>query len=315
MARPQKVTAEYFSHDTGMRNDLRIKAVRTKFSHEGYAIFNMMLEHLTACEGVKMELTDLNFELLSGDFISATETLRNVIFYCVSVKLFEIDEQNFLRCAELEKRLKPLFDKRNRAKERFEQQKSTETVVSATETSQSVVEMTQSKVKESKVKYNTIESTKVDSCPTLLDVPAIEPEKSKKEIAVLKVENEQTEIKKKYQALITAIRDMPKKDLWLSLKDFIQTNKPMFLAPYLDAWNIFAINFQLIKQNCASTTNRENKIRIRAKEQHFDFFKILESVQKSDHCKGGNNRGWKVDIDFILESESNYIKILEGRYS
>ena len=47
MARPKKNNAEYFTHDADMRNDVKIKALRRKFSHTGYAVWNYLLETLT----------------------------------------------------------------------------------------------------------------------------------------------------------------------------------------------------------------------------------------------------------------------------
>lgn len=34
MARPQKNNADWFSHDTGLRDNLKVKAVRAKFGLE-----------------------------------------------------------------------------------------------------------------------------------------------------------------------------------------------------------------------------------------------------------------------------------------
>ena len=82
MARPIKKNADYFSHDNGMRNDLRIKAVRRKFGNEGFAIWNYLLEVLTDSEDFKYEYNEINKELLSADFdttISTKKCLENVI--------------------------------------------------------------------------------------------------------------------------------------------------------------------------------------------------------------------------------------------
>ena len=39
----------------------------------------------------------------------------------------------------------------------------------------------------------------------------------------------------------------------------------------------------------------------------------LQKVEKSEFCKGKNDRGWKVDFDFLVR-ESSFIKIMEGKY-
>jgi hypothetical protein len=90
MARPVKNNLDYFSHDKDMRNDLKIKALRRKYSHKGYSIYVMMLEHLSNCDYLQFEWSELNIELLTPDFdIDATELIE-IIDYCVKLNLFSI---------------------------------------------------------------------------------------------------------------------------------------------------------------------------------------------------------------------------------
>lgn len=44
-----------------------------------------------------------------------------------------------------------------------------------------------------------------------------------------------------------------------------------------------------------------------------DLFKCCEKIFLSDFCNGKNDRGWKADIEFII-NPSNTAKILEGKY-
>jgi hypothetical protein len=90
MARPKKNNLEYFSHDKDMRNDLKIKALRRKYSHKGYSIYVMMLEHISNCDYLQYEWSELNIELLTPDFdIDATDLIE-IIDYCVKLNLFQI---------------------------------------------------------------------------------------------------------------------------------------------------------------------------------------------------------------------------------
>jgi hypothetical protein len=91
MARPVKNNLEYFSHDKDMRNDLRIKALRRKYSHKGYSIYVMMLEHLSNCDYLQYEWSELSIELLTPDFDVDSAELVEIINYCVKLKLFEIE--------------------------------------------------------------------------------------------------------------------------------------------------------------------------------------------------------------------------------
>ena len=78
-------------------------------------------------------------------------------------------------------------------------------------------------------------------------------------------------------------------------------------------WNSFAEQYQLPKI-LQITKKRLSHIKARMKEPEFDFNKITEKIKHSDFLLGKNNRGWKVDFDFIISSKDNYLKILEGKY-
>ncbi len=141
MARPIKFNADYFSHDADMRNDLRIKALRRKFGHEGYSVYNMILELLTDCDDFQFEMSELNLELLSADFDIDFLKLNDIISYLLSIGLMQ-SETNFLRCKTLENRFEALLSKRKRDRNR----------VIANENTQSKVK--ESKLNDSKVNYN-----------------------------------------------------------------------------------------------------------------------------------------------------------------
>lgn len=63
--------------------------------------------------------------------------------------------------------------------------------------------------------------------------------------------------------------------------------------------------------------SRQSKINARIKESK-DFKAIFEEVIKkinvTPFLTGENNRGWKVDFDWIIENDKNYLKALEGKY-
>jgi len=111
MARPIKNNADYFSHDSDMRNDLKIKALRRKFKHLGYSVYNMFLEVLTNSEGFSFQLSETSIELVSADFDVDPDKLQQIIDYCILVDLFQIID-SFLRCKTLENRFKALLSKR-----------------------------------------------------------------------------------------------------------------------------------------------------------------------------------------------------------
>jgi hypothetical protein len=89
MARPKKQTAEYFSHDADMRNDIKVKAIRRKFQHKGYAVWCFMLEALTDSDDFEIEFGEVEQELLAADFDVPIEELKDIVEYCLKIGLFQ----------------------------------------------------------------------------------------------------------------------------------------------------------------------------------------------------------------------------------
>lgn len=83
---------------------------------------------------------------------------------------------------------------------------------------------------------------------------------------------------------------------------------------FMELWNEFA------KANNLATIQKLDdkrlfKIKTRLLEKEFDFKKIIEAIPEQGFLLGKNTRGWKVDFDYVVESQHNYIKILERKYN
>jgi hypothetical protein len=125
---------------------------------------------------------------------------------------------------------------------------------------------------------------------------------------------EQTELKKKYRELVEQLAGKDNAECWTKIKEFIHEGRPRFIEPYIDAWNIFGMNYHLQKGPISVTEQRRKKFDTRIHEEGFDFLEVLAKVKGSHFLKGSNDRNWKVDFDFIVNSEQNYTKILEEKY-
>jgi hypothetical protein len=90
MARPTKHNVTYFSHDVQMRNDVKIKALRRKYGHLGYSIWNITLEILGDAEYFEIEWNDMSIELLTPEYDCDSAELREVIDYCIKLNLLQI---------------------------------------------------------------------------------------------------------------------------------------------------------------------------------------------------------------------------------
>lgn len=226
MARPQKNNCDYFPHDSSMRNHIKIKAIRNKFPN-GYAIWVMFLEYLTGSDGNVFEYSDLQFELLSGDFGFTTIEIRNVIEYAIQLEMI-FNNAGFINSESLDERLAPVYTKRGLAKEQSARQKringkfATETtdvtVVSVTETPITVTEKPQSKKKETKVKKTIL------SCFSFDDFWKIYPNTKGKEDA-----------RKKFDKLSESDKSLIKSTINKFISDipFIGYNHPM-AATYIN---------------------------------------------------------------------------------
>ena len=153
MARPTKNNCDYFPHDNNMRNHVKIKAIRNKFKN-GYAIWVMFLEYLTGADGNVFEYSDLQFELLSGDFGFNSNEIKEVIDYALKLEMV-FNKNGFVNSDSLDVRLEPVYLKRGKSKEQSSKQKRINGQFAGNnpvDTVVSVTEMPQSKVNESKEK-------------------------------------------------------------------------------------------------------------------------------------------------------------------
>lgn len=172
MARPARYNADYFTHTADLRNDRRVKAIRTKFGPAGYGLFHMLLEALTDADHTALDTSALELELLAGDFGTEASDIEALVKFAVGVGYFARNEAGLLTCPELSKWLEPVFEKRNRGKNppaaALLSQPATETGVSVTETPQSKVK--ESKGEESEESSTSSFQSEVEATPKKIEV-------------------------------------------------------------------------------------------------------------------------------------------------
>lgn len=153
MARPTKNYCDYFPHDRDMRNHRKVKAIRTKFKVEGYAVWSMILEYLTGIDGNVFEYSDVEFELMGGDFGVSVETIRDVVDYCIKLEMLFIKD-GFICSESLDENLKPVYEKRGKSRDISKKQQRINGKFVTNNTVEhvvSVAEIPQTKVDKSKV--------------------------------------------------------------------------------------------------------------------------------------------------------------------
>ena len=181
MARPKKFNADYFSHDCDMRNDVKLRNIRRKFGHEGYSLWNMLLEFLGDCDYFEYEWSDMNIELLEPDFDMDSDRIKEIVNHMIHLGLLQI-KHGYLTSDNFSERLSvPLTQKRSD----FSMENSKITQLEMSFRRENLVnfnENPQSKVKESKVKESKEKQSKEEQS-TLYErkVEYSEVKESKKE--------------------------------------------------------------------------------------------------------------------------------------
>ena len=64
------------------------------------------------------------------------------------------------------------------------------------------------------------------------------------------------------------------------------------------------------------TEQRKIKLKSRLLEKDFvsNINKILRIIKETPFLQGDNDNGWQADFDWLIKNDTNYIKVLEGKY-
>lgn len=73
-----------------MRNDIKVKALRRRFGHKGYAVWCFVLETLTDSDNFEAEYDAVSKELLAADYDLTVEELTDIVDYCSKVGLLQV---------------------------------------------------------------------------------------------------------------------------------------------------------------------------------------------------------------------------------
>ncbi len=105
----KKMSASWFYHDNDMRNDIKIKALRRKFGLEGYAVYNCLLEMLSAEDWFQLKFDEVNVELYAADLDIEGERFLEIVTYCVKLQLFSLNSGTLISEA-LKRRFESLVE-------------------------------------------------------------------------------------------------------------------------------------------------------------------------------------------------------------
>jgi hypothetical protein len=296
MARPTKTGLDYFSFDVDFYNNMKVRKIMRACGPSAGSILSCLLCNIYGWKGYYIQWDkDLPFDIADSVGVSEGAVIE-LVNKAVQVDFFDsgkFEAYEILTSAEIQKRYKSGTIKRSEVIIQPEYVViEGKNGVSSGRNSVNGVGNTQRKGKESIVKETKIRAKAL----------------------VVASDDGSKQLKPEYDSLVKSLEGKDRLEIWNSLRQFIQDKKPAFLEPYMDAWNLFAISMKLIKEPQKITNKRRQKFSTRIAEPGFDFLRILEKIKTSHFLKGNNNNNWKVSIEFILDSEENYTKILEGKY-
>jgi hypothetical protein len=175
MARPAKQGFDYFPHDVDSSHDEKIESICALYGfHIGYSTYFRLLERIYRAGGSLGVIDEETLTILSKNSAEMpVDLFKNFLSTCIKLKLFDSAEyeKGILTSAGIQKRTKPLLERRAKMKE-FQRKKVSDIVIAEitpTETPQSKVK--ESKEKKSKVKNILKETNKEKS--ELSDFPAL----------------------------------------------------------------------------------------------------------------------------------------------
>lgn len=98
------------------------------------------------------------------------------------------------------------------------------------------------------------------------------------------------------------------------------SNVPQKSREIFDLWNEFAGKQPKLRKAKVLNKSRAFKIQTRLKEELFDFKLILQAIEQQTFLINGNpnsekHSAWRVDLDWIIHNDTNYIKVLEFKYA
>lgn len=120
MARPRKNNAEYFSHDANLRNNIKIRAIRSRYPQNiGYSTYNMLLEIMTDADNFRIENNDLQHTLIAWDIGLDEELYSDILDFMVTIGLIQRDIE-WIWNDHLLERMQPVLNKRKVMQEKYQ---------------------------------------------------------------------------------------------------------------------------------------------------------------------------------------------------
>ena len=298
MARPSKNNAEYFSHDADMRNNRKVKALRRRFSHKGYAVWCFILETLTDADYFEIKFDEVTQDLLAADFDITNEELQSIVAYCVKIRLLQMKDDT-LYCEALKQRFSGLIEKRRYDYERYLRYKKKAKSVSDTES-----------------KINEVKTNENEDFHREKDVEIDNEDKFHRENSTVKYSIENNSKEESKGNINISLNNISS-----SLHSEDTSGKPATAQTEFAFTEFLEFSNSEIKTCEAiippiNSLSKERKRHILARRREYGDEGLKEMIKKaarSDYLNGNSNSGWVASFDWLIRP-SNFGKVIEGNY-
>lgn len=262
----------YFQHDYEPTADPKIQALLSIHGAVGYGLYWRIVEMLHSNETHTLQTKPYLLIAIASQMKVDVDTIALIINDCVSKFELLVKDGETIYCNRVNRNI----EKRNDIREKRVKAGKAR----AAHAEQMLTNAKQNPAKESKekeIKENIISTNVLEQSPNSLFDP------------------------------LSEYRKMPKDKQ--SLLAYLAREKPNFIDPYIDVWNIFASDFKKPTLRAISD-NRKRKLMVRIKDKNFNFLQILQAASKSQFLKESTF----FSFDWVIENDTNYLKVIEGNY-
>lgn len=274
MGKPTKLNSAYFYHDADMRNDIKVKALRRRYSHKGYAVWCCLLEMMTDAEGLEIEFSDISQELIAADLDVEVQELKDIVSFCQRIGLFQMTDTGCLYSQAHQNRLSYFIEQKRERSEACREAGRLGGLRSAESRRRNALGS------ESEAPLNDSEAT-ASSDASELNLSKVKESKEEKS----KVKDNSIEYP--YQDIMR---------LW---------NETCLNLPKVRQLNETRRN----KIRC-----RLNEWGKTPDEMMAFAKQLFERCQGSAFLCGENKNEWTATFDWVFENSTNWVKIAEGNY-
>ena len=280
MPKPNKNSADYFSHDCDMRNDIKIRALRRKYGNTGYAVWCFMLETLTGSDNFITDYSPVSKELMAADFDIQVSELEAIISYCIQLNLLQMTDDNKVFSRAHQRRFEDMIVKRERRRE--------------------INRLNGSKGGNpnfQKGKPNPYYTGSEDNQSVMPDNQNISEDNSKLEENIREEKRTEQNIREKKIESI----DYPYQDIMRLWNEICGGVLPKLKA--LNDSRRSKIRVRLNEAKCKTPDD----MKAWAKE-------LFTACIRSRFLCGENNHQWTASFDWLFTNPTNWVKVFEGNY-